>query len=528
MKKRLFAMLLSALLLANMSACHYVSQNELDKTIENTDTVEFNSEKTTQTNDETVDCNLEETTQPNDETEPQEDDLANRFPNTEVVYTDVFVKELKDKLGCHLTIKCGEDIKSFLYPRYYKFNIKQDPQKTNVFHITTQEGYTEYSTTVTLSKSYPMVQFYYNFFDSKNGYIMIFNMDLNAKGLPKEFNEPLDATELRCLLKTDDGGKTWKATEYRNPPTVNAQEYVTRAGFITSQIGFFSTDYYDVTGCRKDFSERMFWTLDGGETWVRMSDACKLSFPDVLGALDQDGQAYGTEFSDLTKIGNIYVMTVKVCHDNTYRFDGENDLYIQYCSTDLKKWELIGKNEPIYVGNVDNLKQLTGVADYTDDEEGVFYNFINEDVGYFFVFRRYSSPKFKLLLKTEDGGSSWAIQGFDCELDAFWRERIICAKMVNENVGLIAAGHHADDCFSRKTCITTDGGKTWKQIVLPPNDYYTKGDSGETVTYIACGEAYDLLYESGKYVLCLRQRQDGDFVYFQYTSTDLQNWTLVK
>jgi hypothetical protein len=507
MKKRLFAMLLSALLLANVSACHYVSQNELDKTIENTDTVEFNSEKTTQTNDET---------------EPQEDDFTNRFPSTEVVYTDVSVKELKDKLGCHLTTKCGKDRELFLSPRYYRFDVKQDPQKTNVFHITTQAGYTEYSTTVTLSKSYPMVQFYYNFFDSKNGYIMIFNMDLNAKGVPKDFNEPLDATELRCLLKTDDGGKTWKATEYRNPPTVNAQEYVTTAGFITSQIGFFSTDYsdyYDGNGCRKDFSERTFWTLDGGETWVRMSDACKLSFPDIFGSLDQDGQAYGTEFSDLTKSGNIYVMTVKVCHDNTYRFDGEKDLYIQYCSTDLKKWELIGKNEPIYVGNVDNLKQLAGLKDHIEDLYS-FYNFINEDIGYFFIFYDYPSTRLKMLLKTEDGGISWAIQGFDCGLDTSWKEYVICAKMVDESVGLIATRHYADD-YSKRIFVTADGGLTWSSV-------YIQLPWSETHLALGGEEVYDLLYESGKYVLYLRQRQDGDFVYFQYASTDLQNWTLVK
>ena len=46
MKKRIFAMLLSALLLANASACRYVPQSEIEEPFENTDTIKSNFEET--------------------------------------------------------------------------------------------------------------------------------------------------------------------------------------------------------------------------------------------------------------------------------------------------------------------------------------------------------------------------------------------------------------------------------------------------------------------------------------------------
>ena len=46
MKKRLLAILLSALLVANISSCNYVSENKTDNAFKNTDTIESTNEKT--------------------------------------------------------------------------------------------------------------------------------------------------------------------------------------------------------------------------------------------------------------------------------------------------------------------------------------------------------------------------------------------------------------------------------------------------------------------------------------------------
>ena len=132
------------------------------------------------------------------------------------------------------------------------------------------------------------------------------------------------------------------------------------------------------------------------------------------------------------------------------------------------------------------------------------------------------------MLKTTNGGETWIEQTLEIPPSVHIKEDIICAKMLDENVGLIAGWHYADDGFSRKTHITTDGGKTWNPIILPPNDRYTWGDSSSQFTYIAGGEAYDLIYKDGLYILCLRLKRENDFVYFKYSSTDLTIWAFVE
>ena len=155
-----------------------------------------------------------------------------------------------------------------------------------------------------------------------------------------------------------------------------------------------------------------------------------------------------------------------------------------------------------------------------------YCNFIDEQIGYLFLFD--GPEELSTLLKTMDEGQTWELQLLE-NVPAFrWNDHIICAKMINEKIGFISAGHRADDNFSKRTYVTIDGGKNWVQIVLPPNDFFTKGDSNEYTTYIASGEAYDLLCEDGQYILYLRQRLDSDFVYFKYSSIDLDTWSFVE
>ena len=175
--------------------------------------------------------------------------------------------------------------------------------------------------------------------------------------------------------------------------------------------------------------------------------------------------------------------------------------------------------DSIYLNLEDNIQ-----ADYTYSD----YNFINEKIGYSFIFGIKSGEHQLLsLMKTDDGGKNWSAQLMNTVPSAHWREKFICAKMLDENVGFIAAGHYADDNVSKRTYISTDGGLNWEQVVLPPDDYYTKGDSGEISTYMWSGEAYDLVYENGKYVLYFRLKGEEP-IYFQYSSTDLKTWTYVE
>ena len=161
------------------------------------------------------------------------------------------------------------------------------------------------------------------------------------------------------------------------------------------------------------------------------------------------------------------------------------------------------------------------------------YNFINEATGYFFQFKLFGSEnRLEYLLKTENGGKTWSAQNIQATPNMGWRERIICAEMLDENVGFIFGQYWADANFSDHTYVTTDGGKTWTKIVLPKNSPYVYSeDSSDLVTYLE-GEAYDLTQENGVYYLHVRAytfdpNSDSGYECLRFSSTDLKSWTYI-
>ena len=284
MKKRILATALSVLCLANLSACDYLPQNELVETAE--------------THGETV-LNGEQTPQANDEMGKQDDDI----PSTSVVCAKV-PRLVTFQSGCHV----GDDLYDLLhpYPVYSGCQVQQDMSRSNVFYITTNTEFGDCSTTVSLSQTYQMINYTYGFHDAQNGYIMLFSVDVNAKGGAQEGESPFAPTQLLALLKTQDGGKTWTVTEYKDPPTLNAREYISYAGIIDDYTGFITAGYYDIDGCSQDFMERTFWTFDGGKVWRRMSDFCQ-SFPsNSMNESEMGGEARGTEIVDLKRVGDVF------------------------------------------------------------------------------------------------------------------------------------------------------------------------------------------------------------------------------
>lgn len=159
------------------------------------------------------------------------------------------------------------------------------------------------------------------------------------------------------------------------------------------------------------------------------------------------------------------------------------------------------------------------------DDAYTNYNFINDKVGFFFHFGKVNNEnQLLLLMNTYDGGKSWSYRYNTSSVH--FKEQIICAKMLNEDVGFISGEYNTDNNISSRTYITTDGGMHWKQVVLPPNDYYTEGDSDTDATYISSCEAFDLVCENGIYFLCFRRYTDSGLnrIYFKYYSTNLKTW----
>lgn len=157
------------------------------------------------------------------------------------------------------------------------------------------------------------------------------------------------------------------------------------------------------------------------------------------------------------------------------------------------------------------------------------YNFISETTGYFFQFKFFGAEnRLVYLLKTEDGGKTWAAQDIQIPSSMGWREHIVCAKMLDENVGLISGLYGPDENFSNRTYITTDKGKTWTKIILPKDaPHVISKRSSDLATYLE-GEAYDLTQENGVYYLHVRVSAPEHYHYLRYSSTDLVNWTFVE
>ncbi|MBR2019653.1 MAG: exo-alpha-sialidase [Clostridia bacterium] len=157
-----------------------------------------------------------------------------------------------------------------------------------------------------------------------------------------------------------------------------------------------------------------------------------------------------------------------------------------------------------------------------------YCSFIDEQTGYLFLFNINNNGKLQLsnLIKTTDGGQTWVEQLLNNIPSFYRRENIICAKMLNENVGLIAGSYYSDENFSRRTYVTADGGLTWSGVDIQyPKNSFELG--------LGCEEACDILYEDGTYILICRfrsYREDSSvsYIWVKYASTDLKTWTEVQ
>ena len=147
------------------------------------------------------------------------------------------------------------------------------------------------------------------------------------------------------------------------------------------------------------------------------------------------------------------------------------------------------------------------------------YNFIDDNIGFFFYLGG-NENRLQIFMKTSDGGSNWHIQTVVSGPSMHWKEKIICAKMVTEDVGLVSGNFYADtDNIRNRTYITSNGGMTWYAAEVDRN-------------ILCCAEAYDIIYHNDEYILCFREKylSDGsyEYKYYRFASKDLQTWTLIE
>ena len=318
MKKRLLALLLSALLLTTATACNIVPAPEQDGdgTLENTDTEAESASAGSTTDTGTSGENQDTTKSDTEESSPSDP------------FNGLTLDEYQEMVGCYVKTESGNRLENLMKEDLDKLRVSHEDYGSNMFHITVIRDNTEYKTTVSLSEGVRVPDIYSGFINDLDGYVIIFHMEGHAVS-------PLDDIELACVLKTADGGITWDKIEYQDFQVSSSRDIIIGACFFTDQIGFLTARYYG----SEHFGPRTLWTLDGGKTWERMP---ALEFPNMLSPFGLPGYNFASEVSDAEVVDGTYLLTVRICCG--YRLPWDS-IYVQFASTDLRNWELL--KEPL-------------------------------------------------------------------------------------------------------------------------------------------------------------------------------------
>ena len=322
MKKRILAIFLSALLVTNISACNYVSNDSPE---------EEPNELSINESDDTEDLYINRTqsqSNRNEEINQPVETFLNMENNQPQRGSEMMISEYQRIIGCYVTTKSSNNVQQLMSEDESKIKVEHKGYGSNLFYITTVQDGVEYKTNISLFEGIRTPDIYCGFTSEHNGYVIIFHMEGYSVS-------PMDDIELACILKTVDGGKTWDKTEYSDFRVSNGREYISAACFFTGDVGFFTARYTN----SDHFGPRTYWTVNGGETWTCMP---RLDVPNVLEPLGIEGD-FSSEVSDVSIVNGIYILTVRICHGYSVVLDGEtiNDIYIQYLSTDLVNWSLI-------------------------------------------------------------------------------------------------------------------------------------------------------------------------------------------
>ena len=305
MKKRILAILLTVWFVVNISACNYVSNDNIKETTKESSTESINSTKDTQN---TIEM----------------DEKSCQSENNK----KITLGEYQELVGCRVTTESSENLKHLMTKDETKIKVEQEANGSNLFYITIFQDGIEYKTGIALSERIKTPDIYSGFTSQQNGYVIIFDMEGYSVS-------PMDDIELACILRTADGGKTWAKIEYNNFKVSNGREYISAACFFTEEVGFFTARYTDTD----HFGPRTYWTVDGGKTWTCMA---KLDMPHFLQPFGFPND-FSSEISDVELLNGVYTLTVRVCHGYSIEFAEETDcdIYIQYSSMDLLNWTLV-------------------------------------------------------------------------------------------------------------------------------------------------------------------------------------------
>ena len=315
MKKRILAMLLSALLVANISACNFVSKKEIEEPFENIDTTGLSFEET--------DEKITESETNADIKPPRKspDSFNGVWGNSNATYTfnqnDEFYVYIADWDENHLFTSFADvDIAAAKYRtaaisvnNERAFLILKQFYEPKITVVSFERG-SQSETVVTLDVGEGVYKISGNFINENTGYIFAF------KEVPEGSRGSL---KLSNLFKTEDGGQTWDSIKVQNAPSISLRNYIEFAKMVSEDTGLISggigpADY--------DFCERTLLTTDGGLNWINVN----------IPELPQDDDLHWAVVADFAQVDESYILTIR------YETPEGNYDYAKYKLLDTDTW----------------------------------------------------------------------------------------------------------------------------------------------------------------------------------------------
>ena len=314
MKKRIFAILLSALLVANLGACNSAPGNEIDRTPKDTIPQKSTAEEPEETETETPPTTWEGTISCN-----------GVYRNSKVQYAINQNKQLilyiEDWNENHIvTSLSDEDIKAWgstvraivvNHERSFLL-LKRRDIPTDKITMLSFEKRSSSETATSLDVGKAICRISGNFINENIGYLFAFKEEagIHASGDLK----------LSSLFITEDGGNTWSPIRVQSVPSISLSEIVIFSKMISEDVGIISGRYWadDYSFCK-----RTLLTTDGGLNWVNITKLPKI---DNLSC---------AEVTDFIQIDDAYILTIRHITSET------NYSYAKYKSSDLNTWMYI-------------------------------------------------------------------------------------------------------------------------------------------------------------------------------------------
>ena len=315
MKKRILAMLLSALLVMNISACVYAPENEIDETNEDTTFPESIAEESKITTESGKSADIKPPRK-------SPDSFNGVWGNSNATYTfnqnDEFYVYIADWDENHLFTSFADvDIAAAKYRtsaisvnNERAFLILGQFYEPKITVVSFERG-SQSETVVNLDIGEDVYKISGNFINENTGYIFVFTEVVGGHSR--------GSSKLSNFFKTEDGGNTWQSIKVQNIPLLNLRNYIVYAKMISEDVGLISggigpADY--------DFCERTLLTTDGGLNWINVN----------IPELPENDGLHWALVTDFTQVDKSYILTIQ------YETPEGNYDYAKYKLLDADTW----------------------------------------------------------------------------------------------------------------------------------------------------------------------------------------------